>query len=54
MALASYALVARAWPHPTARLARELSLAEHLDEYLDIGTFEFLEALDKSAEFAKD
>ena len=36
------------WPDPSARLARQLSLAEHLDEYEEIGTFEFLQQLDES------
>src|SRR5262245_59248344 len=30
------------WPDPAARLARDLSLAEHLNEYLEVGSFEFL------------
>lgn len=42
------------WPDPTARLARDLSIAEHLDEYRDVGTFEFLDRLDRSPEFAND
>ena len=40
-----------AWPDPVARLVRDLSLAEHLDEYKEVGTFEFLEELAKSKEF---
>ncbi|MFO0891749.1 MAG: hypothetical protein U0790_21735 [Isosphaeraceae bacterium] len=39
------------WPDPTERLARDLSLAEHLDEYREVGTFEFLEELVQSGEF---
>ncbi len=42
------------WPDPTARLVRDLSIAEHLDEYRDVGTFEFLEGLDRSPEFATE
>ena len=42
------------WPDPTARLARDLSIAEHLDEYRDIGALEFLDRLDRSPEFAND
>ena len=30
------------WPDPTARLTRDLSIAEHLDEYRDVGSIEFL------------
>src|SRR5262249_29278865 len=37
-----YAATRWVWPDPTARLVRELSLAEHLDEYLDAGDFAFL------------
>lgn len=51
---AGYALVYSAWPNPTARLARELTIAEHLDEYRDAGTFEFLRALANSPEFLSD
>jgi hypothetical protein len=40
-----------AWPDPTSRLARDLSIAEHLDEYRDVGTLEFLERLDRTPEF---
>jgi anti-sigma factor RsiW len=42
------------WPDPSAQLARDLSLAEHLDEYLDVGSFEFLSHLANSAEFSID
>ena len=41
-------------PDPTSRLAQDLSIAEHLDEYQEIGTLEFLERLDKSPEFGND
>ena len=46
-----YALTRWAWPDPTARLARDLSIAEHLDEYRDAGTAEFLNQLVNSPEF---
>jgi len=39
------------WPDPVARLARDLSLAEHLDEYRDVGSFDLLESLVRSGEF---
>jgi Protein of unknown function (DUF3106) len=48
---AAYAATRWLWPDPTARLERELSLAEHLDEYRDVGSFEFLKLLDDSPEF---
>lgn len=34
------------WPDPTARLARDLSVAEHLDAYRVVGSFDFLRKLD--------
>jgi anti-sigma factor RsiW len=51
---AGYALTQWVVPNPTARLARELSLAEHLDEYRDVGDFEFLKELANSPEFGTD
>lgn len=51
---AGLVLVRWIWPHPTARLARDLTIAEHLDEYRDVGSIDFLERLDKSPEFAND
>ncbi|WZO96995.1 hypothetical protein EP7_004007 [Isosphaeraceae bacterium EP7] len=49
-----YAATTIVWPHPTERLADDLSIAEHLDEYLEAGSFEFLEQLDKLPEFNQD
>jgi anti-sigma factor RsiW len=49
-----YAVTQWAWPNPTARLARDLSIAEHLDEYRDVDTYEFLDELVHSPEFASD
>jgi anti-sigma factor RsiW len=42
------------WPNPTVRLARDLPLAEHLDEYQTVGSFEFLKQLDESGVFETD
>jgi anti-sigma factor RsiW len=42
------------WPDPTARLARDLSIAEHLDEYRDVKSLEFLEGLDNIPEFTNE
>jgi hypothetical protein len=42
------------WPDPSARLARDLTLAEHLDEYREAGSFEFLRQLVDSPEFRPD
>jgi anti-sigma factor RsiW len=42
----------RVWPNPTARLARDLPIAESLDEYRDVGSLDYLEMLDNSSEFA--
>jgi len=46
-----FTLTRWAWPDPAARLVRDLSIAEHLDEYKEVGSFEFLEELAKSKEF---
>ena len=48
----AFFLALRAWPNPTDRLARDLPIAESLDEYRDVGSLEFLEMLDNSTEFA--
>jgi len=48
---AGYALTRWAWPDPTARTVRDLTLAEHLDEYLEVGSFDFLSQLAASKEF---
>jgi anti-sigma factor RsiW len=50
----AFALTYWVWPSPTARLARDLSIAEHLDEYQEVGTFEFLHELADSPEFGSD
>ena len=42
------------WPNPTARLVRDLSVAEHLDEYREVGDFEFLKRLANTPEFSAD
>jgi anti-sigma factor RsiW len=49
-----YLATYRLWPNPTDRLARDLSLAEHLDEYRDVGSFEYLKELASSPEFLND
>jgi hypothetical protein len=41
-------------PDPSARLIRDLSLAEHLDEYLAVGSFAFLQRLDDDPEFSRE
>jgi len=46
-----YVVTRYAWPDPSARMARDLTLAEHLDEYLEVGSFEFLSQLAASNEF---
>jgi hypothetical protein len=43
--------VSRLWPDPDERIIRDLSLAEHLDEYLEVGGFDLLDALKNSPEF---
>ncbi len=42
------------WPDPDERVVRELSLAEHLDEYQEVGGFDVLEALMNTPEFGPD
>jgi anti-sigma factor RsiW len=49
-----YLLTFRVWPNPSDRLVRDLSIAEHLDEYREVGTFEFLKELANSPEFQSD
>jgi anti-sigma factor RsiW len=51
---AGYAATRWVWPDPTQRLVRDLTLAEHLDEYLEVGSFEFLSRLAESEEFGAD
>jgi anti-sigma factor RsiW len=46
-----FALTQWVWPNPTARLARDLPIVEHLDEYQAVGTFDYLDALAESPEF---
>jgi hypothetical protein len=46
-----YGAVRWLWPDPSARLARDLSLFDHLDEYLEVGSFEFLNELADAPEF---
>jgi hypothetical protein len=52
--IVGYFLIQQALPNPSARVARDLPLAEHLDEYRDVGTFEFLQELVESPEFNAD
>jgi anti-sigma factor RsiW len=51
---AGFALTRWVWPDPTKRLVEDLTLAEHLDEYLEVGSFEFLSELADSKEFGID
>ncbi len=51
---AGYALVHWVWPNPSERLTRDLPIAEHLDEYRAVGTFEYLKELVESPEFDAD
>ena len=48
-----FALTRWVWPDPLTRMARDLSLAEHLEEYQEVGSMEFLESLVKSKEFGR-
>jgi hypothetical protein len=49
-----YAATRWAWPDPSARLARDLPIAEHLDEYRAVGSFEFLQRLEELPAFSED
>jgi anti-sigma factor RsiW len=49
-----YAFTQKIWPDPTERLTRDLPIAEHLDEYRDAKSFEFLQELVESPEFSAD
>ena len=49
--LLGFAITHWIWPNPTLRLARDLTIAEHLDEYQEVGSIEFLETLANSPEF---
>jgi anti-sigma factor RsiW len=49
-----YAATRWIWPDPSARLIRDLPIAEHLEEYRQAGSFEFLELLDQSPLFNED
>lgn len=51
---AGSALALWVWPNPTAVLARDLTIAEHLDEYRDVGDFSFLKVLADSREFGSE
>jgi hypothetical protein len=48
---AGFSFTKLVWPDPTNRLVQDLTLAEHLDEYLEVGSFEFLKELADSNEF---
>jgi anti-sigma factor RsiW len=49
-----YAIMLWVWPNPSERLTRDLPIAEHLDAYRDVGTFDFLKELVESPEFNAD
>jgi anti-sigma factor RsiW len=49
--LAARFATARLWPDRTAELVEDLPLAESWRAYQDVGSFEFLRALDESSEF---
>ena len=49
--LVGYTITLRLWPNPSARLATDLSIAESLDAYREVGGIEFLRQLDNAPEF---
>lgn len=50
----SYVATRWLWPDPSARLVRDLSIAEHLDEYREVGTLDILKLLDDEPAFNED
>lgn len=46
-----YLLTTQVWPNPSARLTRDLSIAESVDAYREVGGIEFLRDLDQAPEF---
>jgi len=42
------------WPDPSSRLLRDLPIAEHLDEYREVGSIEFLNLLSNSSAFSEE
>ena len=48
---AGYLITARLWPNPSARLTTDLSIAESLDAYREVGGIEFLRQVDVAPEF---
>jgi len=51
LGLVGYTITSRLWPNPSARLTRDLSIAESLDAYREVGGIEFLKQLDSAPEF---
>ncbi len=51
LVLVGHTITSRLWPNPTARLTRDLSIAESLDAYREVGGIEFLRQLDAAPEF---
>lgn len=49
--LTGYVAARWLWPDPTTRLARDLTIAERLDDYQAVGSMEFLRRLDDSTFF---
>lgn len=49
-----FALTWWAWPDPSARLVRDLPIAEHLDELREVRSLEFLRLLESSPHFTED
>ncbi len=52
--VAGYLLTNWVLPNPTTRLMRDVSIAEHLEEYRDVGSFDFLKALANTPEFSTE
>jgi anti-sigma factor RsiW len=48
-----FALTRWVWPDPYARMAKDLTLGEHLQEYEEVGSFDLLDELVRSKEFGR-
>lgn len=42
------------WPDPSDKAVRDLTMLEHLDEYLEVGSFDFLTELADTQDFGPD
>ncbi len=53
-AMLGYLATVLLWPNPNRELLRDLPVLEHLDQYQEIGQFQFLQSLHEEGLFADD